>query len=863
MHSASGTGLPFPGSTGRSWSGAPSPALSRSPDDAALSGALALPAGMTQSAMAQMMFRAQADLLSENARNVDRLFRAGTSGRERSDARRARRTALAAKLEAERKAAEEERAARAGPTVTISGPTSITDIAAALKVRLDVVLDHLEALGEDLEALEQHAREQGDSAARVEADVAEVLVQELGGTPRRTDFRDRIPTPRPSAEEATERGLVRRAPVVTVMGHVDHGKTTLLDYLRRTSVAASEAGGITQAISAFSVRVGNPTATEPPGGGGAGPPAGTPKASDGVQPSSKSKSGKGKDGKRQANRVAEHNIEGLITFLDTPGHQLFANMRAKGTAVTDVVVLVVAADDGLMQQTRECIELLQSAAGVPVVVALTKIDRVSDVDEAVSRISAQLLEAGVQTEPLGGEVPIVPVSAVRGDGIDELKEVILLQSEILELRADLTAPAEAAVIEAKPVRGLGIAADCIVRWGTLKVGDAFVIGSTHGRVRTLLDDSGERIQAAPAGFPVRIVGLHDLPAGGETVFADQVLVVETEDRAREVAERRARRVELAHAVDEAREAYRRAEDVRIKRRQEKERDSRIESLHRRAAQRRKLLAAREALPPELEEQPWERELHAQLVAEAEAAARGGKSTGKGDLRAAQVAISSVPEGKVQAPLIVRADSQGSLEALETALSMFPDDEVVTKVVRRDVGEVTPADVEYARQVGAKILAFNVRVSQEVAKQADQVSVSVVRHNIIYHLLGSVAEELGSLLPPVEKTVTVGVAQVQTTFPITTRRADAQMAAGCLVTEGIMRVATPVRVERDGALLHESTALSSLKRFKDDVNKVEKGQECGLAIAGFSDYRPGDKIVLRAQESVHRALDVSFLGSQRR
>jgi translation initiation factor IF-2 len=727
------------------------------------------------------------------------------------------------------------------PVLEITGRVPVTAIAKAMSSPMAVVLDHLEAVGEDLTRLAETAREYGEEAATVDPDAAEFVVKELGGRTVRSDFRDRTPVERPSLEDARARGLPIRVPLVTVMGHVDHGKTTLLDFLRKASVAAGEAGGITQTISAFVVSVDSEA---------------------GIDKGARAK--KGGKAKKQSSKPlsafsrALTDSTGCLTFLDTPGHQLFSSMRQRGTAVTDAVVLVVAGEDGVMPQTKECVELLMKLPDVPVVVAVTKVDRLMETerDKAMERVAKQLADLGMVTELEGGDIPIVGVSGVTGEGVEDLKELLLFQCEVLELRTDFDAMGEAAVLDSKVVKGLGFVADCVVQWGTLKVGQPFVVGHVAGRVRGLIDDAGVRHDSVRAGLPVRVMGLEEPPPAGA-----RLLVVESEDAAKDIATRRRRALDMEAALGRARESAMQAEAFAAQRREEQSKQKKIESLHRRAAQRRKLLSDKEPIPEWLAEQPWEVTLRAELVADAEALARGD-TTKKDSVMVAkghQQVIPMAEEGKSVIPVILRADMRGSVEALKSALEAFPQDHVQLRIVREDVGAPTAADLEFAQATDALVLVFGVSMPSDIQRRAEMEGIRVMQGRVIYSLLQDVADSLARYLPESTVEKQVGVAEVLSTFPITSRRAVASTAAGCRVMDGALDVASHVRVMRGGELIFEAKELSALKRFKDDVRKVEKGQECGVALAGFSDYQLGDRIVLWTHEAVKQKLDISYLG----
>jgi translation initiation factor IF-2 len=489
-----------------------------------------------------------------------------------------------------------------------------------------------------------------------------------------------------------------RPPVVTIMGHVDHGKTSLLDYIRRTKVAAGEAGGITQHIGAYHVE--------------------TPR--------------------------------GVITFLDTPGHAAFSAMRARGAQVTDIVVLVVAADDGVMPQTKEAIQHAR-AAGVPIVVAVNKIDKHGADPEKVRK---ELAQESVIAEDWGGENIFVPVSAKTGDGIDKLLESILLQAEVLELKAVRDAPAVGVVLEASVERGRGAVATVLVKRGTLKVGDSIVAGEQFGRVRALADELGRETQQAGPSIPIQMLGLSSPPNVG-----DELLVVDNERKAREVA------------------LYR----------QGKFRDVRLAKL---AGQKVE-------------------DVFSQMGVEGKA-------------------------GTVN--LLLKADVQGSAEALREALNKLSTDEVAVKVISSGVGGLTESDVMLAAASRAQIVAFNVRADAAARTALRDHNVEVRYYSIIYEAIDDVRTALTGLLAPEVKEQIVGLAEVRDVF----RSSKFGTVAGCLVVDGYVRRNNPIRVLRDNVVIFEGE-LESLKRFKDDASEVRAGTECGIGVKGYNDVKVGDQI----------------------
>jgi len=539
----------------------------------------------------------------------------------------------------------------------------------------------------------------------IDQDTAVLVVEEMGHTPK--VLKENQIEADLQGEQA-EAALEPRPPVVTVMGHVDHGKTSLLDYIRRTKVAAGEAGGITQHIGAYHVE--------------------TPR--------------------------------GVITFLDTPGHAAFTAMRARGARATDVVVLVVAADDGVMPQTVEAIQHAR-AAGVPIVVAVNKIDK-SDADP--ERVRTELSKHEVISEEWGGENIFVPVSARTGQGIEQLLEAILLQAEVLELRAPQTGLASGVVIESSIEKGRGAVATVLVKRGTLRLGDPIIAGSEFGRVRAMFDENGKPVSEAPPSMPVVVLGLSAAPNAG-----DELLAVESERKAREVAlyrQGKFRDVKLARQTT-------RAEDV-----------------------------------------------FSQM----------------GEEKAGVVSV------------LIKADVQGSAEALREALSKLSTPEVQVKVIASGLGGITVSDVQLAAASRALVIGFNVRADAGARDAVKETGVEVRYYSIIYEAIDDVKQMMSGMLQPEIKEQIVGVAQVREVF----RSSKFGVVAGCLVTEGFVRRNNPIRVLRDNVVIFEG-ALESLRRFKDDVNEVRAGTECGIGVKNYQDVRVNDQIECFARVEVARTL----------
>ncbi len=542
----------------------------------------------------------------------------------------------------------------------------------------------------------------------IDADTAELVAAEYGHTVKRVAESDVLEGLKGAAD--TDEARVSRPPVVTVMGHVDHGKTSLLDALRKTDVVSGEAGGITQHIGAYQVTL--------------------------------------KGGHK-------------ITFLDTPGHAAFTAMRGRGAKVTDLVILVVAADDGVMPQTVEAIAHAK-AAHVPIIVAVNKIDKG---DANPQRVKTELLQHEIQVEELGGETLAIEVSATKGTNLDKLEEAILLQAELLDLKANPERSAEGAVIEAKLDRGRGPIATVLVQRGTLKVGDIVVAGSEWGKVRLLQNDRGETVATAGPATPVEVLGLSGAPEAG-----DEMVVVESEARAREVTEYRAR-----------------------KRREARQASSSRQTLD-------------------------------QLL----------KTRDSGEKRLL--------------PLVIKADVQGSSEAIQGALAKLGTDEVAVQVLQSGVGGITESDVILAHASGAGVIGFNVRADKLARERAKRDGVDIRYYNIIYNVVDDIKTVLSGMLAPEVREKLLGNAQILEVFTIS----KVGKVAGCRVTDGVVRRGSKVRLIRDNVVIHEGD-LSTLKRFKDEVREVQSGQECGMAFANYQDMQKGDVIECFEVETIQRAL----------
>jgi translation initiation factor IF-2 len=544
----------------------------------------------------------------------------------------------------------------------------------------------------------------------IDADTAELIIEEFGHKVTRvsdSDVEDVI-----KEVEDKDEDLQPRPPVITIMGHVDHGKTSILDAIRNARVVAGEAGGITQHIGAYQVKTESGT---------------------------------------------------VLSFLDTPGHAAFTSMRSRGAQVTDIVVLVVAADDAVMPQTVEAINHAK-AANVPMIVAINKMDKPA---ADPMKVRTDLLQHEVIVEAMSGEVQDVEVSAHTGQGLEELLEAIALQAEILELKANPDRAAQGAVIEAQLDVGRGPVATVLVQNGTLRQGDIFVVGEQYGKVRALINDKGERVKEAGPSVPVEVLGLNGTPEAG-----DVLNVTETEAQAREIAE------------------------------------------YREQAAKDKRAAAGAATTLE------------QLMQKA-----------KED------------ENVSELPILVKADVQGSAEAIVQAMEKIGNNEVRVRVLHSGVGAITETDIGLAEASGAPVMGFNVRANTSARNSANQKGVEIRYYSVIYDLVDDVKAAASGLLSAEIRENFIGYAEIKDVFKVS----NVGKVAGCLVTEGVARRSAGVRLLRDNVVIHEGT-LKTLKRFKDEVAEVQSGQECGMAFENYDDVRKGDVIEIFEREEVTRTLD---------
>ena len=544
----------------------------------------------------------------------------------------------------------------------------------------------------------------------LDQDTAALVVEEMGHKvifQKKEDVEDKLLA---EISEEPQGALLPRAPVVTIMGHVDHGKTSLLDYIRKSRVADGEAGGITQHIGAYRVETGH----------------------------------------------------GTITFLDTPGHAAFSTMRARGAKATDIIILVVAADDGVMPQTKEAVQHAK-AAGVPLIVAVNKIDKP---EAQPDRVMQELVAEEVVPEDWGGDTQFVQVSAKTGQGVDELLDAILLQAEIHEFKAPVEGLAQGTIVESSLDKGRGPVATVLVQSGTLHKGDAVVAGVEYGRVRAMFDENGKPVKEAGPSTPVEVLGLSGTPQAGDSLVA-----LKNEKKAREVAEKR----------------------------KEQQRDSRL--------------------------------------AEQKAAKLNEMFTRMGEGDVAYV------------NLIIKADVQGSVEALKESLQKIHTDEARVKIVAAGVGGINESDANLALTSGAAIIGFNVRADAAARKVIEESDIDLRYYSIIYEVIDDVKQAVAGLLSPEIREEIIGLAEVRDVF----RSSKLGAIAGCMVVEGVVKRHSPIRVLRDNTVIYEGE-LESLRRHKDDVNEVKAGTECGIGVKNYNDVKPGDQIEVFSRTEVQRELE---------
>ncbi len=579
--------------------------------------------------------------------------------------------------------------------VTLGDTITVKDLAAAMAEKVGNVIKKLMEMGMMVSVNQS-----------IDADTAELIAGEFGATVKRVDVK---PYADLLEREPNPENLTPRAPVVTVVGHVDHGKTSLLDAFRNANVAAGEAGGITQHVSSYEV---------------------------------KTKSGQ------------------MITFLDTPGHETFTAMRARGAQMADIVVLVVAANDSIMPQTIEAINHIR-AAKVPFIVAINKID----LPEAnPMRVKTDLLQQEVQVEEMGGDVQCVEISATKKIGLDKLEEAILLQAEMMDLKADAEMPAVAYVVEAKQEKGLGSVATVLMRHGTLKIGDVFVVGETFGRVRGLINSVGERVKSVRPGQPAVVLGLNAVPGAG-----DDLRVMETEAQTREVAEYRAQKTkDKANAVKR----------------------SSLEELFAKRDESKKLIL----------------------------------------------------------PIILRADVQGSVEAISDMVKDINTDKVGVEILSSGVGQITEGDIRLATASGAVIIAFNVRADSVVRDMARSNGVDIRYHSVVYRITDEIKEILSGKLAPEKRETFIGYADVIALFTV----GKGVRVAGCRMTEGAIKKDAYVRLLRNNVVIYDGK-IGQLRREKNEVKEVSGGVEFGMSFDKYNDLKEGDRVECYEVEEVRAQL----------
>ncbi|CAK4623585.1 unnamed protein product [Aphanomyces euteiches] len=592
-----------------------------------------------------------------------------------------------------------------GLKVEIPSTITVEDLSERMCIKSERLLQTLRQLGE------RNLKDESE----LSAEVAELAVEEMGMIPILVEgFVDVVPTVVPDDCSA----FPMRPPIVTVMGHVDHGKTTLLDALRQTTT--KEAGGITQKIGSFTVPIDDTS----------------------------------------------------IVFFDTPGHAAFATMRAQGSSLTDIIVVVIAADDGIQPQTREVLQLAVEN-GLPLIVAVTKCDRFpGQENEIVSRVTKELEEEGISE----ADMQLVCVSGKTGEGLDELKQAILLQAELMELRADVDVPGEGVVVEGSIARGLGVTVDTMVTWGTLKVGQLIVCGVEYGKIKSLIDENGKTIKQARAGTPVRLVGLKELPQTGLPI-----LPVESEERAKEVVAERARILEQIK-MKEAAAALVTKQHVSLGRRN-KGRQLEVQRQERAAEEERM-----EALTPDDE--------------------------------------GYVPKA---VPILLKANALGIIDAIDHMIAEMNSisRECVLKRILAGVGPVTTSDIDLAVRTGATIFTFNTRQPSQIEKEAAHKQIEIKSHNVIYTLMDDIEVHLTSQMTHMDKEESVGMAEILQNIPINVKGRQKAAIAGVRVTEGSIFLDATYRIIRDGEVVMDGLSLESMRHFQDKISESPKGKECGV------------------------------------
>ncbi|KAK3831740.1 MAG: hypothetical protein JOS17DRAFT_744168 [Linnemannia elongata] len=644
-----------------------------------------------------------------------------------------------AKRQVEQRSRQRKQRQKPAKDVFIPEAINVSNLAGLLGARMGHFENTMKAMGMEITRHDHILTAEEASLLALEYNVNPVV----GSTESLFDL-----TSQPEPEDMSIYPL--RPPVVTIMGHVDHGKTTLLDSLRKTSVAAGEAGGITQHIGAFSV----------------------------LLPSKQ-----------------------RITFLDTPGHAAFSAMRARGAHTTDIVVLVVAAEDGVMPQTAEAIKHAEEA-GVPVIVAINKCDKYgAEPDKA----KQALLKYGITVEDLGGETQCIEVSGLTGKNLDKLEEAILTLAEVLDLRAEVNMKGEGHIIESQIEKGRGNVATVLVKRGTLRVGDTIVAGDAWCKVKALVNDTGKNVKEAPPGTPVKVMGWKDLPKAG-----DEMLGAESEDQAKQAISTRALKKERQEqlktlvAINEKR---------RITAEEEDEEKMAIRE------HKRKAWLFHQGMLDVYPEAP-------QVKKQLSVAAMAAKEEEESDVKNLR--------------MVVKGDVSGTVEAVCDAVSGLPANQVKVSVIQSGVGNIAESDIQFASSCNAMVLGFNVKADKKLMQTARQMGVTLKSYNVIYKLLDDVKIEMAQLLPKDIEIQVAGEAKIAQIFPIKMKGGAVQNVAGCRITNGGVNRKEDVRIVRNGEVVWEGR-LSTLKRIKEDIQEAKKGTECGMEFEGFQDFKEGDMI----------------------